>query len=188
MATKESKQRHQSDRDFTLVYWTGATSAKEIREAFRRKRDWVVASNTSPAAYYATVYSNLQGTFAAPEGVTMEFIRNAVVNGLRREAFNRLKCVIDVSGEELSQVVRIPSRTIARRERFKPDESERILRVASVFQRVIEVLGSLDKARRWFTGPKRALGGKTPIEFCDTEFGAEEVTNLLGRIEHGVFT
>ena len=56
------------------------------------------------------------------------------------------------------------------------------------FSRAIEVLGSLEQARRWFSNPKRALGNKTPMEFCDTELGAEEVTNLLGRIEHGVFS
>lgn len=174
--------------DVSLVYWTPGTPEEELRAAFRRKRRWVVPSGAGPVTAYATVLSNLQGSFVMPEGATMESIRNAIEHGLRRDAFTRLKGVIDVSGEKLSQVVRIPPRTVARRERFKPDESERILRVAAVFQRAIEVLGSLDHARRWFSGPKRALGGKTPIEFCDTQPGAEEVANLLGRIDHGVFT
>ncbi|MBW1797126.1 MAG: DUF2384 domain-containing protein, partial [Deltaproteobacteria bacterium] len=36
--------------------------------------------------------------------------------------------------------------------------------------------------------PARALGGKTPLEYADTEPGAQEVDELLGRIEHGVFS
>jgi putative toxin-antitoxin system antitoxin component (TIGR02293 family) len=82
-------------------------------------------------------------------------------------------------GENSEQAQRI-------RELEEPDEFH-TLRVASAFQKSIEVLGSLDKARRWFTSPKRALGDKTPLEFCATDIGAEEVCNLLGRIEHGIF-
>ena len=160
----------------------------EVKSAFRSKWEWVVSSQASPSAWYATVISNLLRSYSTPEKATVDFVRSTIEHGLHRDAFTRLKTVIDISGDELSQVVRIPPRTVARREVFKPDESERILRVASVFQRAIEVLGALDKARRWFSNPKRALGGKTPMEFCDTEPGANEVVNLLGRIEHGVFT
>jgi uncharacterized protein (DUF2384 family) len=33
-----------------------------------------------------------------------------------------------------------------------------------------------------------ALGWRTPIDFAQTEPGAREVENLIGRIEHGVFS
>ncbi len=87
-----------------------------------------------------------------------------------------------------AKVIRIPSRTIARRKVFKADESERILRVARVFHRTLEVMEDLERARNWFKNPKRALGEKTPFEYCDTDLGVNEVLNLLGRIEHGVFS
>ena len=34
----------------------------------------------------------------------------------------------------------------------------------------------------------RALGGATPLDFAKTEPGAREVENVLGRLEHGVFS
>jgi hypothetical protein len=40
----------------------------------------------------------------------------------------------------------------------------------------------------WFTSPKIPLDGKTPLECADTEIGAKEVEDLLGRLEHGVFS
>jgi putative toxin-antitoxin system antitoxin component (TIGR02293 family) len=187
MANKRIAQRA-SDRDISLVFWEEDTPEEELRSAFRSKWDWVVSSHTSTAAWYTTILSNLLRTYTSPETVTLDHVRNSLAHGLHKDAFSRLKLVLDTTGDDLCQVVRIPARTVARRELFKPDESERILRVASAFQRAIEVLGSLDKARRWFSRPKRALGEKTPMEFCDTEPGAEEVCNLLGRIEHGVFT
>ena len=180
--------KHHPVRDFSLVYWTTDTPEAEVRSSFRSKWGWVVASHRSLPAWYATIISNLVRSYAEPEKATVEAVRNLIVHGLHRDAFTRLKTVLATSGDELSQAVRIPARTVARRGVFKPDESERILRVASAFQKAIEVLESLDKARRWFSSPKRALGGKTPLEFCDTDLGAGEVTNLLGRIEHGVFT
>jgi putative toxin-antitoxin system antitoxin component (TIGR02293 family) len=185
----ETKQRRTfSGRDFSLVFMTSETPGAEVRSAFRSKWDWVISAQHSAPARYATIISNLLRIYTEPEKATIEVIRSRIAGGLHRDAFTRLKTVIAISGDELSHVVGIPARTVARRNLFKPDESERILRVASAFQKSIEVLGSLDKARRWFTSPKRALGDKTPLEFCDTDIGAEEVCNLLGRIEHGVFT
>ena len=187
MATVKAGKRS-PDRDFSLVFWTPETSKAELRSAFKNSWVWVVGSHTGAAAWYTTILSNLLRTYAAPETATLDHVRNSLAHGFSKDAFSRLKSILDTTGDDLCQVVRIPARTLARRELFKPDESERILRVASAFQRSMEVLGSLDKARHWFSTPKRALGGKTPMEYCDTEPGAEEVCNLLGRIEHGVFT
>lgn len=71
--------------------------------------------------------------------------------------------------------------------RLRSDESERVVRIARLFDRTLQVLGGEDKARQWLRTPKRALAGQSPLEYADTEPGAEEVTNLLGRLEHGVF-
>jgi len=42
-------------------------------------------------------------------------------------------------------------------------------------------------ATEWLKSPKQALGGKTPLDYADTESSTEEVINYLGAIEHGVF-
>lgn len=116
-------------------------------------------------------------------------LREALKAGVPRAAFDRLRDDLGVSSEELAEVLGIPMRTLARRtERFKPDESERILRVGSVFQNAIGVLVENDAAARWMTHPKKALSGITPLRCCDTEFGAREVDKLLVRIAHGVFS
>jgi uncharacterized protein (DUF2384 family) len=33
-----------------------------------------------------------------------------------------------------------------------------------------------------------SLGHATPLALADTEFGAREVEDLLGRLEHGVYS
>lgn len=128
-------------------------------------------------------------TSAKSSGSTLSQVRDTVRQGVPREAFERLRGDLGVPTEELAEILGIPTRTLARRtDRFKPDESERILRVASVVQKASEVLEENESARRWMTQPKRALGGLTPLRCCDTEIGAREVEALLGRIEHGVFS
>jgi putative toxin-antitoxin system antitoxin component (TIGR02293 family) len=57
-----------------------------------------------------------------------------------------------------------------------------------LFTKAQEVLRGRENARLWFTSPKIALGGKTPLEYADTELGAREVEDLLSRLEHGVFS
>jgi len=115
-------------------------------------------------------------------------LRAALQSGLPRAAFEKLRADLGTTNDELAEVLGIPLRTLARRtDRFKPDESERILRVASVYRKAVDVLVECDAASRWMTRPKRALSGLTPLRCCDTEFGAREVDRLLTRIAHGVF-
>ena len=114
-----------------------------------------------------------------------------IQKGLPISAFTRLKKNLDVSEKELSKVLRIPISTLARRKkgkRFMFEESERIFRIARLFDKAVNVFGEEELARKWLKEPAWALGDLTPIEYARTELGAHEVESLLGRIEDGVFT
>jgi putative toxin-antitoxin system antitoxin component (TIGR02293 family) len=114
-----------------------------------------------------------------------------IKKGLPISAFEKIQKELDVSADTLASAVNIASRTLARRKkegRFQPDESERVLRIASLFDRALQVLHNQNRVKIWFKSPQKALGGKTPLEYADTEPGAREVEDLLGRLEHGVFS
>jgi putative toxin-antitoxin system antitoxin component (TIGR02293 family) len=111
-----------------------------------------------------------------------------VRRGLPMRAFEVVCGALGVPRERLARVVQVPVRTLARRKVFKPDESERILRVGRLVERAQEVLGSEEAARRWMTQPVRALGGAVPLDHADTEPGARAVEDVLGRLEHGVYS
>lgn len=53
--------------------------------------------------------------------------------------------------------------------------------------RAIEVLGDREAAERWLSTPKPALGGRIPIDLA-RQGEEQQVLELLGRIEHGVFS
>jgi len=67
-------------------------------------------------------------------------------------------------------------------------EGDRVARLQRLTRRAAAVLGGVDEGRTWLTTPQRALARRTPFEVASTEVGAEAVFQLLGRIEHGVFS
>jgi putative toxin-antitoxin system antitoxin component (TIGR02293 family) len=67
-------------------------------------------------------------------------------------------------------------------------EGDRVARLVRLTRRAAAVLGGSSEASTWLTTPQRALARRTPFEVASTEVGAEAVFQLLGRIEHGVFS
>lgn len=105
--------------------------------------------------------------------------------------FERLEKASGLSRDALSRLLGIPARTLTRRQgegRLRPDESDRVLRAAAIFE-VAQGLFADDAAAAtaWLESPHAALGGKTPLALAATEVGARAVARLIGRLEHGVF-
>ena len=114
-----------------------------------------------------------------------------VREGLPTERFDALRELLDVPSGRLAEIVGITPSTLSRRRKhgtFNKDESERILRVARLALRAIDVLDGRNNAQKWLTEPARALGGEPPLDFADTEPGAREVERLLIRLDHGVYS
>ncbi len=67
--------------------------------------------------------------------------------------------------------------------------SDHRLRASRVFAKALELFeGDRDAASEWMQTPLPALGGERPIDIARTELGAWQVENLVGRIEHGVYS
>ena len=92
----------------------------------------------------------------------------------------------------LAATIGIPERTLARRRvsrRLTPDESERLLRISAIFEDAVDLFeGDVAAAVNWLTTPRKALGDRAPLAYARTEPGAREVENLIGRLEHGIFS
>lgn len=110
--------------------------------------------------------------------------------GFSYSAFEHFQRNASLSALALAELTQIPARTLARRKeqgRLGPEESDRLVRFARVFARALELFeGAADSARAWLSAPQRALGGATPLALAATDVGANEVQNLIGRLEHGI--
>ncbi len=116
----------------------------------------------------------------------------AIKAGIPYSAFERLQKAVGIPQKNLAEAVNINLRTLTRRKKelkFHSDESERLLRIGRIVDRTMELMeGDPHSVKRWLSSPAKALGGKTPLEYADTEPGAREVMNLIGRLEHGVIS
>lgn len=110
--------------------------------------------------------------------------------GFDMREFYELRNLLQVPEEELGRYLGISPATLHRRKKagkLDTPESERIVRIARLFGLAMETLEKKDAAREWLKAPNPGTDGEAPLSYADTEFGAREVENLLGRLDHGVF-
>jgi putative toxin-antitoxin system antitoxin component (TIGR02293 family) len=111
--------------------------------------------------------------------------------GLPVSELDALQNVLDVPIEKLAPKLGISKATLHRRKaagRLEPDESDRVLRFARLMGKAVQVFETEVGARAWMSSPQFGLGGETPLDYAMTELGAREVYNLLGRIDHSVYS
>lgn len=119
----------------------------------------------------------------------LDELRETANAGLPYASMEVVMAKFGLDREEAASVLRLPKRTLARRKkskRFHIDESDRLLRLARIGAQAAEVLGSEEKAAQWLRRPNRALANQVPLEVLDSDIGARQVEDILGRVEHGV--
>ena len=119
-----------------------------------------------------------------------ELIRK-IQKGLRFSELETLQNSIDLPFEQLAAKLAISRSTLQRRKaagRLSPDESDKVMRLSRLLEHAKKVFGDVNKARAWLKHPQYGLGGAVPLDYAETEIGAREVDNLLGRIEYSVYT
>ena len=111
--------------------------------------------------------------------------------GLPAQTIDFLAGVLALSRSAFLDVVRIPLSTAERRlrtgESLTAEESDRIIRVAKILRRAVEVFGDEGQAKAWMTDSVSSLGGRSPLSLLDTMEGYDLVANTLVRIEYGVY-
>jgi putative toxin-antitoxin system antitoxin component (TIGR02293 family) len=119
-----------------------------------------------------------------------ELIRK-IQKGLRFSELETLQNSIDMPFEQLAAKLCISRSTLQRRKaagRLSPDESDKVMRLSRLLEHATNVFGDIEKARAWLKFPQRGLGGAVPLDYAETEVGAREVDDLLGRIDYGVYS
>ncbi len=159
-------------QDIAAVYHSGADTRK---------------AGTGIVAYLAHGATNKR----APWEYTTAMLIQSLKAGLPVRELDDLRSSLDVSMERLVPMLGISKATLHRRMaagRLDPAESDRVVRFARLMGKAVEVMESTENARAWLTSAQRGLGGAVPLEYAETEIGAREVEDLLGRIEYGVYS
>ena len=115
-------------------------------------------------------------------------LREAIREGFRPAVVEKLMRASGLTLKELATAVDLSPRSLQRRRRsgrLARHESDRLYRLARIVAIANEYLGDHERAMRWLKHPNRALGGIAPVAAIDTELGARQVENVLGRIAYG---
>lgn len=127
----------------------------------------------------------------ASDSLSTSRVAERIQSGLPIAELDDLQSVLKVSMEELAPMLGISRATLLRRKGggvLGPSESDRVVRYARLLGKAIDAFDSQDAARRWMMTPQAGLNGEVPLRFAQTEVGAREVEDLLGRIEYGVYS
>lgn len=90
--------------------------------------------------------------------------------------------------KEMADALDLSPRSLQRRRRsgrLARFESDRLYRLARIVALAQQSLGDRQSAAHWLKRSNRALGGVAPLHAMDTELGARQVENVLGRIAYG---
>jgi len=115
-------------------------------------------------------------------------LREAIREGFRPAVIQELMRASGLTLKELAVALDLSPRSLQRRRstgRLARHESDRLYRLARIVALANEYLGDRERALRWLKHPNRALGGIAPVTAMDTEIGARQVENVLGRIAYG---
>jgi len=114
-------------------------------------------------------------------------LRDAIREGFPHAVLQQVMRASGLTLQELASALDLSSRSLQRRRRGRLArfESDRIYRMARLLALARETLGESERAIRWLKRTNRALGGLAPIAAIDTELGARQVEDLLGRIAFG---
>jgi putative toxin-antitoxin system antitoxin component (TIGR02293 family) len=113
---------------------------------------------------------------------------NAIREGFPPAVVEELMQASGLTLKELAESLDLSPRSLQRRRRsgrLARFESDRLYRLARIVALAQQSLGDRKSAARWLKRSNRALGGAAPISAMDTELGARQVENVLGRIAYG---
>ena len=164
----------------------GAAPRKQeviTKNTFRRK----AAENSE----VSQAYSFLPQTDRPMHELTgMEKIE-VVRRGLTKQDLEQVKESFGLDYETLAKVLSVAKATLFNKkgtERFSSSLSEKIFALADLYSYGFSVFESKELFNAWMEQENRALGNIRPFELLDTMIGVAEVKNIIGRIEHGVYS
>ncbi len=134
----------------------------------------------------------LIGAARKPENQMTSLEKMKIVHlGLSKQDLESLKAKTRLDYGKLAKALSVTRATLInkkKQQKFSTVLSERIMSLADIYSYGYEVFEDEDRFNQWMFRPNQALNGQAPYELMDNHFGREEVRNVIGRIEYGVYS
>lgn len=120
---------------------------------------------------------------------TMSLVK-MVRNGIGFSTFDKFANISPFSLSDWSNFLHLSERTMQRyrseNKTFDTLQSEKIVEIALLYNKGIEVFGSADKLNTWLETDNLALGKIKPKMLMDNSFGINMLKDELTAIEYGI--
>jgi putative toxin-antitoxin system antitoxin component (TIGR02293 family) len=114
-----------------------------------------------------------------------------VDRGVTKKDLESLKDKTKLDYDELAKALSVGRATLINKkgdDKFSPPLSEKIVGLADLYSYGYEVFEDKERFNQWMLRSNQALGGQAPYDLIHNQFGREEVRNVIGRIEYGVYS
>lgn len=129
-------------------------------------------------------------TFSVQVGSFTESERlEQIRDGVRGELVDAIRATFNLSEGDVAMLLNVPLISLKRRQRQQKTlssiASERLDRIASVFEQAVGVFESRIDAVRWMSSANVSCGYSAPVLLCLTEIGGARVRRVLHALEWG---
>lgn len=142
-----------------------------------------------PQESWHNVHMN-QAAYLPASPPSFAFDWKDVERGLPLATLDEFSAYSGIPVKDLLEVV-IPPRTLKHRrqrnESLNAEESDRLARVAKIYELAAKVYGDRENGKEWLLRPKRRFEERTPLTMLRTEKGEEAVQDMLIQMDEGYF-
>lgn len=112
--------------------------------------------------------------------------------GLNANIIKNFKDYFNLSLDTTAQMLNVSEPSIYRwtkaNKKLDRNLSIKLFEISELFLLGAEIFGSKETFFKWLNLPNTALGGMQPSELIDIPEGVSKIRDILGRIEHGVYS
>lgn len=110
--------------------------------------------------------------------------------GISMSIFQKIMDYTCLTTREMSEILPVSERQLSRYEQghvLRKDISSHLIQLVELFEKGYDLFGK-DKFQKWIRSDIRVFGNDKPINLLDTSIGIKMVEDIIGRIEHGVYS
>jgi putative toxin-antitoxin system antitoxin component (TIGR02293 family) len=111
-------------------------------------------------------------------------------NGIPYSLFSQIQEITPFTLKDWAEYLDLSTKSLSRYQAddktFKSIYTEKIIELAEVTKKGLEVFGENQKFRLWLETPNFALGNLKPFDLLKDSYGKEMIMGELTRIEHGI--
>jgi putative toxin-antitoxin system antitoxin component (TIGR02293 family) len=114
-----------------------------------------------------------------------------IEDGISKKALESFKEKAGLDYDQLAEFLNVARATLINKkgeDKFNRDVSDKIVSLVDIYSYGYEVFEDREKFNQWIFRSNKALGNQAPFNFLHNTFGRQEIKNLIGRIDYGVYS